>query len=342
MIVVTSFRDVEKRLILTAAKERIPIHGEFELTSNCNLDCEMCYVRQITKNELSTEEWKKIFKDAVDNGMLFALLTGGEIFYRRDFGELYNYLHDLGVYITLYTNGTLINDEIINILKKRPPQMVVITVYGADNETYEQVAKVKDGFTKVDKGITLLKENRINVVIRTSPLRKLYQQVDTLIRYAKEKDIPMVYYLYIGPKRNGCKTDLDYRLTPEELGVYEKKFKEAFGYNTNDTFRKGTNGTKCVALKSSFFVTWNGVMQPCAMLPYPAQSLKNADFLDVWHDLTLQMENLPKCNACSTCEYQATCIECDAHRFLEGGFTKCSKYLRDLAKIRAEVRNGKV
>lgn len=338
----TSFRDVQKTLIQMAAQERIPILGEFELTSNCNLDCEMCYVREITRNELTTEEWKKIFKVAVDNGMLFALLTGGEIFYRRDFTELYNYLYDLGVIITLYTNGTLINEEVVAALKKRPPQMVVITLYGADNETYEKVARVKNGFDKVDRGISLLKESKINVIIRTAPLKKIFSQVDALIRYAKEKNLPMVYYLYIGPKRNSCSNELDYRLTPNELAIYEQKFQEAFEYHSNDTFRISTNGKKCVALRSSFFVTWDGVMQPCALLPYPSKSIRNANFMEVWYELTTHMQNLPKCNACATCQYKDTCIECDAHRFLEGGFTKCSKYLRDLAKLRAEVRNGKV
>src|ERR1017187_5598585 len=96
-----------------AAAFRQPVNGTFELTERCNLACRMCYVCQEPSDaarrakELPAAAWLKLARHAVDNGMVFLLLTGGEIFLRRAFFELYTPLTRLGLFVTLFTNGTL-------------------------------------------------------------------------------------------------------------------------------------------------------------------------------------------------------------------------------------------
>lgn len=339
-----SYLEFRKKMIRDASKLHIPVHGEFELTSQCNLSCEMCYVKEyMRKKELSTGEWKKVFKSAVDKGMLFALLTGGEILTRKDFVELYNYLYDLGVKITLYTNGTLITEEICEVLVKRPPDHVSITLYGSSNETYEAITKVKNGFTLVNRGIDLLIKNKINLALRTIPLKKIYQEIDDLINYVKSKNMVMGYTLYVGPRRNSCNEPLDFRLNPNELVDFEQKFLKAFGSKSYREFRKSNDGFSCAALKSAFFITWEGFMQPCALLSNPGKKVTSDSFASVWDELGERAKEVETCKECSTCEYKSECVQCVAKLYLEEGSTaKCSKYLKALAEIRREVRNGKV
>lgn len=51
----------------------IPYIGNFELTPLCNLDCKMCYVHL---QDPSVRH--RIIQQAIDEGMMEALLTGGE------------------------------------------------------------------------------------------------------------------------------------------------------------------------------------------------------------------------------------------------------------------------
>ena len=335
-----NYEQLRKNILQQAAKQNIPVHGEFELTSNCNLNCLMCYVNEgVFQPGLSTEEWKNIFQAAVKNGLLFALLTGGEVFLRPDFIELYNYLYDLGVKITIYTNGTLINDEIIATLIKRPPEFLAITLYGSNNETYYQVTGKLNCFDKVDQNIDKLLKNKINLGLRTVPIRIIYEEIDEIIKYVKSKNISMGYYLYVGPKRGIPNYDLNYRLTPHELIDYQNKLINAFGYKID--FRNSDDGFTCSALRSAYFVTWQGVMQPCAMLNYPSMKI-SGDFLETWEYLNDKVKQVPKCQACFSCKYKKDCLQCMAKLYLEGGFDQCSDYLKEIAKLRYEVRNGKV
>jgi glutamine cyclotransferase len=69
-----------------AAHLGIPFAGNFELTAKCNFNCRMCYVHDNSKPDaLSGEDWLGIAKEARDAGMVFVLLTGGELFMDKDF-----------------------------------------------------------------------------------------------------------------------------------------------------------------------------------------------------------------------------------------------------------------
>ena len=131
------------KLVLAAKEKRIPILGQFELTPCCNLDCKMCYVHNSHSNalrtrELSTETWVRIFNEAYDMGLMFATLTGGECLLRHDFRDLYLHLWNKRVRITIFTNGILINDDLVEFFTMYPPEKIRISIYGSCETAYRE------------------------------------------------------------------------------------------------------------------------------------------------------------------------------------------------------------
>ena len=63
--------------------------------------------RAARSRELRTEEHFRLLDELADAGGLWLLFTGGEIFARPDFLEIYLYAKRKGFLITLFTNGTL-------------------------------------------------------------------------------------------------------------------------------------------------------------------------------------------------------------------------------------------
>lgn len=329
-----NYRLYREKMIRDAAEQKIPILGEFELTARCNLHCEMCYVLNQHAKDLSTDTWIAIFKQAVDAGLVFAILTGGEFFVREDAVLLYNTLYDLGVRITVYTNGTDITESIAEALEKRPPETVVISLYGASNETYHKVTKHKNGFDLLKDGLKRLKSHHVHVMLRTLPLVDLYEDLDDMIKFSKEQDLILNYMRYIGPTRSHGIKPLSMRLSPPLLIAFESRLKQAFGYESAPAFTTETIDATCAALKSGYFISYQGIMQPCAMADKPSKSIIDADFKQVFDELAAELRLIERFDRCSSCAFNQHCIQCYARRMLETGTHTCPPYLKSYAILK--------
>ena len=110
------YEAVRKFLNFKARDKGIPISGSFELTPLCNLDCKMCYVH-LNKAQMQGEpllpvaRWKQIMQQAIDAGMMYARLTGGECLTYPGFQELYLFLREQGIETGILSNGLLIDED---------------------------------------------------------------------------------------------------------------------------------------------------------------------------------------------------------------------------------------
>jgi radical SAM protein with 4Fe4S-binding SPASM domain len=174
-------------------------------------------------------------------------------------------------------------------------------------------------------------------MLRTVPLDPLYRDLDDIIAFAKGRDLLLGYAMYIGPTRNLEHKEQDLRLKPIDLILFEKKIQDAFGFASNQDFSKSDDGFHCAALRSSIFVTWNGYLQPCAMLNHPKKKLKDGELLSTMRELGALFEELDHCQDCATCEVSSSCIQCYARRFLEGNAKTCQPYLKAIATLRRKT-----
>src|SRR4029453_13908837 len=145
-------------------REHLPLSGTIEVTRRCPLTCVHCYNNLPladgagASTELTYAEHCRILDELADAGCLWLLFTGGEIFARRDFLDIYTYAKKKGFLITLFTNGTLITPRIADYLAVWRPFSIEITLYGLTKETYERLTGIPGSFEKCMRGIRLLRE----------------------------------------------------------------------------------------------------------------------------------------------------------------------------------------
>lgn len=107
-----------------------PVLLTWEMTSRCNLNCPFCYIRDNSiDKEVSFEEAKKMIDCFVAEGLFEVYLSGGECLLLKDFLKIYCYFKEKGVFVTVFTNGTLITDEVLDCWRRLPPSSVEITFY---------------------------------------------------------------------------------------------------------------------------------------------------------------------------------------------------------------------
>lgn len=111
-----------------------PVLLTWDMTSKCNFACPFCYIRDNDDKErdVNFDEAKSVIDDLVEDGLFEVYLSGGECLLLDDFIEIYRYLKLKGVFVTVFTNGSLIDDDILRCWKELPPSSVEITLYSND------------------------------------------------------------------------------------------------------------------------------------------------------------------------------------------------------------------
>ena len=129
-----------KRKASEKAGEHVPAFLIASITSSCNLHCAGCYARAVHScadaepvAQLSAEEWGHVFEEAEEMGISFILLAGGEPMIRRDVIEMAG--NRQNILFPIFTNGTLINDTYISMLKKYRNLIPIFSVEGKEKQT---------------------------------------------------------------------------------------------------------------------------------------------------------------------------------------------------------------
>lgn len=108
----------------------------FSITNRCNLECEGCYSLAFygsSDKEMSDERVRNIIKEAKGIGVSFFVIAGGEPLIRK---EILNITKDFPEMIfLLFTNGLLIDDDVIEKLKRQKNVVPLISLEGYENET---------------------------------------------------------------------------------------------------------------------------------------------------------------------------------------------------------------
>lgn len=361
-----------------ASRRKIPLSGTFEVSPLCNFDCRMCYVRQSEKqvqnhsrNMLTLEQWKTIADEAEKKGLLYLLITGGEPFMWPDFWELYEYVSKKGFVITINSNGSLIDENVIERLKERPPFRINITLYGASEETYERLCRNRGGFKKVDRAIRGLKEAGIQVKLNCSLTPYNVCDLEEMIRYAETQSVIIETNSYMFPplRKDPTRIGENDRFTPEEAARWQlRRYHLQYGDERYERFLQGIcsgliepmgldescydpidGKVRCRAGSASFWVTWDGYMLPCGMMPEPKVDLIENGFEKSWESLVKRTEKICLSRICTECENQRICHSCAAMAMAETGeFGKIPIYLckmmesmKEIAKIELDIRNSK-
>lgn len=177
-----------KRFLARKAWEQgVPISGQFELTPLCNLDCKMCYVHlSDLKGErlLRAKDWIPLMDQAVEAGMISAGLTGGECLTHPDFREIYLHLKELGVEVSVLTNGTLIDEETADFFAAHRPRLIQISLYGSSEEAYERVTGHRC-FQRTVEAIERVKARSIPLHLAITPCREMLGDMEALVKLAK-------------------------------------------------------------------------------------------------------------------------------------------------------------
>lgn len=181
--------DLFRKMKENTPGQRIPFSGSFELTYRCNMRCVHCYQgdRRFDHQpaELTTAEIFRITDEIAAEGCLYLLITGGEPFLRPDLYDILRYIKRKGILVTLFTNGTRIDQAAVDRLLGCVPNKIEITLYGLTQETYERVTGIPGSHRRCMQGIELLHKHNIPFALKTMVMTTNFHELAGMKAYAE-------------------------------------------------------------------------------------------------------------------------------------------------------------
>lgn len=307
-----------------AYADAIPISGTFELTPRCNFNCRMCYVHlpenEIKKHgtELTGAEWIRIAQEAKDAGTTWLCITGGEPLMHPEFETIWRELTQMGFFITLQTNASLLT-EYEKLFEECPPRACKITLYGSNDQVYRDVCRVENGFTKADAGIRMLRQMKIPVELVSTVIQQNLDDVENIIRYVEKNKLRWIPNINVRTAGRGVDVDMEHlRIRPPKKDSNAEP--ESSRKNLVDPERKPC--TYCKDFRIGYWIVWNGYMRFCSFMNGPDISVRSRPFNECWKELVGFQESLEWPQECKECEYQKSCSRCAALFNIEGGKLK--------------------
>ncbi len=168
----------------TPVPHRTPTTLLAELTYRCPLHCPYCSnPLEMTRAEaeLSTADWKRVFSEARDLGVMQLGLSGGEPLVRKDLEELIAHAREIGLYTTLVTSALGLTRARAERLKSAGIDHVQISFQDIDPAIADRIAGIKLGRQKYEAAALVKALDlafSVNVVLHRANLDHLGQIID--------------------------------------------------------------------------------------------------------------------------------------------------------------------
>lgn len=261
----------------------------WEATHQCNLDCAGCYGRAGRAKQagsLDTESVKSLVRDAVRMGLFCLVISGGEPLLRDDVFAIRRYASDLGLFVSLTTNGLLITDA--NSAEVSKFDHITVSTDGA-----HEAARAGSGWG--DNGGAEDLVHRIRALRRLSPglIANIQMVVDAgnwaglLAANRKFNGLGVDAFFQL---RYGAKFEIDagewcdmiarMRFRSRRVGWIQKRFLHLF-----PGIAGGSLAAPCLALTSGFVVSPEGRLLPCSFRRTTVADLNQECLDSVWDSM---------------------------------------------------------
>ena len=308
----------------------IPVSVAWELTLACNMKCMHCgsSAGKADRDELTTKESLRLCDQLQELNCELISLTGGEPLLRSDCFEICNKIKDLGIDLSIISNGLILDEKNIADLRKLDIYGLGMSIDGGKPKTHDSVRGVKSSFDKCIKNLELLKKADIPTTIITTVhkgnLKELPLIREIILNKASAWQLQIAAPIGRFPENLTLSKEEYYSLalfiaaTRKKYSVKELAVMGAHSIGYNSQILRSTMiipfWKGCQAGITTMAVQSNGNVKGCLSLPdkYIEGNIKEKKLTDIWNDpnfasysRNFKKENLK--GSCKNCKYGKTC-----------------------------------
>jgi pyrroloquinoline quinone biosynthesis protein E len=162
-----------------------------EVTYRCNLQCPYCYnpiALARYRDELSTQQWCEILDSAAAIGVLQAHFSGGEPTIRRDLSTLVGAASRVGLYTNLITQGTFLDDALLDSLLASGLDHIQISIQAAQAQLADRIAATAAHEKKIE-AIRRVRDREVALTLNCVLHRRNHDTIGDIVAFAERYGI---------------------------------------------------------------------------------------------------------------------------------------------------------
>ena len=282
--------------------EHIPAFLISSITSSCNLHCAGCYSRQnhacsdeAPVDQLTGEDWNKIFDEADELGISFILLAGGEPLLRWD--VISEAAKHKNILFPIFTNGFFIAEKYIDLFDNNRNLVPIISIEGDKASTDSR--RGEGVYNQVMSSMKLIKEKDlifgVSVTVTTENMDEVYSRefIDSLLELGCKAIIYVEFVPVTEEAKHLAPDDEAREIMKNKLDRLREDVEEMV-FISFPGDEKTSGG--CVAAGRGFFhINSHGGAEPCPFSPYSDINVKETSLREALKSklfLSLQEQGL--------------------------------------------------
>jgi MoaA/NifB/PqqE/SkfB family radical SAM enzyme len=138
--------------------------ASWEINLGCNYACSHCYLGLKQFAGLPWPDKARLLHLMQKAGVIWLQITGGEPTIDKHFPDAYRLAAELGMMLTISTNGSrLWHPGLLDLFATLPPYRLVVSMYGATEAAYDGLTQRRGSYKAFRRGIAAATEARLPV-----------------------------------------------------------------------------------------------------------------------------------------------------------------------------------
>lgn len=300
-----------------------PLTVNWAVTNRCNFQCSHCYSRNDVSDELGFDVLCAVMEKMSAAKVFSINFGGGEPLLRKDLTQVARFAADLGLAVSMNSNGFLIDKDKAFKLKEAGFKKAGISIDSPESEVHDRFRGIKGSYARALAALKYLKEAGIETSISSVICRINIDAVEGLIGMARASGVSNINFHNFKCSGLGFANKDILDLSPEE---WRKFYVKAIG------LRDGENGLRIsledpiiaslehkngdslvkgsVCGKLSLNIKSNGDITPCGFIPIVIGNICKDDLIEVWNNSPVldMMRNKAPRGKCLSCKSYSECL----------------------------------
>lgn len=294
-----------------------------ELTSKCNERCIHCYIPHEQKTtDMNMDTFNKLFDEIRSIGIKSVTLSGGECMLHPFFLDILKRFKAENIHVTLLSNLTLLNQDIIDVLSSFLLSSVQVSLFSLNENIHDKITQKEGSWRITMQNIDKLRRANIPIKIASQCFKDSISSQEELMKWCVRQGYSYNVDLDIIGKIDGDTSNLCNRVNDPSLYQRIIEIKDKLNpYFINKLYTGNcpdyhicSVGTSVLSISSS------GDVFPCVgFTSYKLGNINDSSLINIWENSPalnklreLRLKDFPICSKCEDKDYCSVCMQYNA------------------------------